>query len=140
MTLEAKIDELIQVNKDILKALQSGAAVAAPAAVKTETKTTKTETKTPASAPAPAPAAPGVEWKTVLAKITDLNKSTKEGHGRAGVLKVISHFGLTPKSESNPNGATVPTLETLGQNAEILAFVESLLKGDSGAAGDDLGI
>lgn len=93
----------------------------APAA--TASAPTSTPTTPPQAASADAP------WQTVLGAIQALNKSDKPGHGRDGVLAVLKQFGL--------EGKKVPQLEALGKNAEVLAFVNSLLNAQPS---DDLGI
>ena len=65
----------------------------------------------------------------VTAKIVALNKAP--GHGRDSVLKVFQQFFGTTE------GKRVPDLQSLGKNAEIIAFVDALL---APAAEDDLGI
>lgn len=96
-------------------------APAAPASVPTSTTDTPQQPAPAASADTP--------WQTVLGAIQALNKSDKPGHGRDGVLAVLKQFGL--------EGKKVPHLEGLGKNAEVLAFVNSLL---NAPATDDLGL
>lgn len=87
------------------------------------------------SAPAPAPEPekkPSASFADVTAKIIELNKSQKPGHGRDGVLAVLAHF------LGDATGKRVPDLEALGKNDEIIAFTDSLLTAP--AAADDLGI
>ena len=113
-------------------------APAAPAATEQPTATTAptaTAPAAPASVPTSTPATPpqaasaDTPWQTVLGAIQALNKSDKPGHGRDGVLAVLKQFGL--------EGKKVPHLEGLGKNAEVLAFVNSLL---NAPATDDLGL
>lgn len=110
----------------------------APAATEQPTATTAptaTAPAAPASVPTSTPATPpqpasvDTPWQTVLGAIQALNKSDKPGHGRDGVLAVLKQFGL--------EGKKVPQLEALGKNAEVLAFVNSLL---NAPASDDLGL
>lgn len=110
----------------------------APAATEQPTATTAptaTAPADPASVPTSTPATPpqaasaDTPWQTVLGAIQALNKSDKPGHGRDGVLAVLKQFGL--------EGKKVPHLEGLGKNAEVLAFVNSLL---NAPATDDLGL
>lgn len=89
--------------------------------------TASVQTSTPATPPQAASA--DTPWQTVLGAIQALNKSDKPGHGRDGVLAVLKQFGL--------EGKKVPHLEGLGKNAEVLAFVNSLL---NAPASDDLGL
>lgn len=99
------------------------------------TEPTATAPAAPASVPTSTPATPpqaasaDTPWQTVLGAIQALNKSGKPGHGRDGVLAVLKQFGL--------EGKKVPHLENLGKNAEVLAFVNSLL---NAPATDDLGL
>jgi len=99
------------------------------------TEPTATAPAAPASVPTSTPATPpqaasaDTPWQTVLGAIQALNKSDKPGHGRDGVLAVLKQFGL--------EGKKVPHLEGLGKNAEVLAFVNSLL---NAPATDDLGL
>lgn len=110
----------------------------APAATEQPTATTAptaTVQAAPASVPTSTTATPpqaasaDTPWQTVLGAIQALNKSDKPGHGRDGVLAVLKQFGL--------EGKKVPHLEGLGKNAEVLAFVNSLL---NAPASDDLGL
>jgi hypothetical protein len=110
----------------------------APAATEQPTATTAptaTVQAAPASVPTSTTATPpqaasaDTPWQTVLGAIQALNKSDKPGHGRDGVLAVLKQFGL--------EGKKVPQLEGLGKNAEVLAFVNSLL---NAPASDDLGL
>lgn len=89
-----------------------------------------------ANSPAPAPAAATAQspsdaapaWADVLVKIKELNTSDKPGHGREGVVNVLTKFGLDPRPvDQGGKGDTVPKLQALNKNADVLAFVESLL-------------
>ena len=147
MTIEATLNEIVTTLKAIHTALASGAAVsttAEAAAPVAETKKTKADTKKPeaaapvappVAAPAPAPAAKAADWKAdVMPVLLEINKSTKPEHGRAGLLKIMSNFGL-------PDGSKVPDLEKLGKHDEVLAYAKGVLSGETaGAADDDLGI
>ena len=62
--------------------------------------------------------------------IKDLNKGTKPGQGREGVLALMAHFGM--KAD-----AKVPALEALNRHAEVKAFAEAA---GNASAEDDLGI
>lgn len=70
----------------------------------------------------------------VTKKIIELNKSQKPGHGRDGVLSVLTKFLGTSE------GKKVPDLKAVGKNAEIAAFVDSLLKAGGDSDESDLGI
>ena len=72
------------------------------------------------TAEAPAPAA-DVPFEQVVAKMVALNKSDKTGHGPAAVRAILVKY---MPNEEKP---TVPKLNGLGKNAEILAEVEALL-------------
>lgn len=72
----------------------------------------------PAEAPAPAADVP---FEQVVAKMVALNKSDKPGHGPAAVRAILVKY---MPNEEKP---TVPKLNGLGKNAEILAEVEALL-------------
>lgn len=97
---------------------------------------------TPATAPAasPASATPAVStasettsdvsWAQALDAIKDLNKGTKPGQGREGVLALMAHFGMK-------TDAKVPALEALNRHAEVKAFAEAAC---NTPAEDDLGI
>jgi len=104
-------------------AKKNAQATAAPTTVVAETPVKTT--------PAASTASGAPDWKSVLATIQALNKSTEPGHGRDGVIAVLSHFGLA--------GQKVPALEALGKHAEIMAFVNKMLT-PAGDESDDLGI
>ena len=72
------------------------------------------------TAEAPAPAA-DVPFEQVVAKMVALNKSDKPGHGPAAVRAILVKY---MPNEEKP---TVPKLNGLGKNSEILAEVEALL-------------
>lgn len=72
----------------------------------------------PAEVPAPAADVP---FEQVVAKMVALNKSDKPGHGPAAVRAILVKY---MPNEEKP---TVPKLNGLGKNAEILAEVEALL-------------
>ena len=160
MSIEANLALLPQINEKLgllLAAVQSGAQLAAapsPAAESTAAEK-KTRTKkeddakkdspaagTPATAPAasPASATPAVStasettsdvsWAQALDAIKELNKGTKPGQGREGVLALMAHFGMKPD-------AKVPALEALNRHAEVKAFAEAA---GNASAEDDLGI
>lgn len=92
-------------------------------------------TTAPAAAPAQStPAAStassdtvSVSFKQVVDKLQELNRSTAAGHGRDGVMAVLTKFGKT----------RVPELESVGDNAAVLAAVEAIL---NAPAADDLGL
>lgn len=135
MHIEERLEQIATLLQGIHTALASAAAVT-PAAAPAVTKPAKTPAAAPAApAPAPAPAAPAVKatsWKDdVMPKILELNKSTKPGHGREGVLKLLAQFGL-------PEGSKVPALEPLNKHAEVLAAAQALLDGTAAGADDDL--
>lgn len=141
MSLEQAIQENTAAVKALVAAIASMGALAPAAAASAEKPAAdaaikKPETKKPETKKEETkkPEVKGVEWKTVLDKIKELNASTAEGHGRAGVEAVLAKFGKA--------GQKVPSLESVGKNAEILAFVESLLAGGEQEAEseDDLGI
>lgn len=97
----------------------------------TAAPTTAAATTPAATTPAASTASGAPDWKSVLGAIQALNKSTEPGHGRDGVLAVLTHFGLA--------GQKVPALEGLNKHAEILAFVNKMLT-PAGDEADDLGI
>ena len=66
------------------------------------------------------------DWDTVFREIKAL--STAPTGGREAVLGVLKHFGC--------EGKTVPALQALNKNADILAHVKALLA----PAADDLGL
>lgn len=145
MTLEAKVEETNSILKTIhtmlASALATGASTAAaekpaasgkadkPAASgKAEKAEAKSETKTDAKDKA-------LSWKDdVLPTLMAINKSDKPGHGREGIVAVMTQFGLDPAKDK------VPALEALGKHAEVLAFAKGVLEGTGGAADDDLGL
>ena len=160
MSIEANLALLPQINEKLgllLAAVQSGAQLAAapsPAAESTAAEK-KTRTKkeddakkdspaagTPATAPAASPASgtqdastasettSDVSWAQALDAIKELNKGTKPGQGREGVLALMAHFGM--KAD-----AKVPALEALNRHAEVKAFAEAA---GNAPAEDDLGI
>jgi hypothetical protein len=73
-----------------------------------------------APAPAAAPAGP-VSFDVVIAGFTALNKSTAAGHGREGVIAVLTEF---LPGDPKPS---VPKLAALNRNGEILAAVNRVL-------------
>ncbi len=86
----------------------------------------------PAASPTATQAAPsdaGPTWEATLAKVMELNKGTAANQGRAGVLALLSHYGLDPAK-----GQSVPALQPLNKNAEIIAFCDNLLKPAEAAA------
>lgn len=159
MSIEANLALLPQINEKLgllLAAVQSGAQLAAapsPAAESTAEKKPRTKKEddakkdstaaaTPATAPAASPvsATPAVStasettsdvsWAQALDAIKELNKGTKPGQGREGVLALMAHFGM--KAD-----AKVPALEALNRHAEVKAFAEAA---GNASAEDDLGI
>lgn len=159
MSIEANLALLPQINEKLgllLAAVQSGAQLAAapsPAAESTAEKKTRTKKEddakkdstaaaTPATAPAASPASgtqdastasettSDVSWAQALDAIKELNKGTKPGQGREGVLALMAHFGM--KAD-----AKVPALEALNRHAEVKAFAEAA---GNASAEDDLGI
>lgn len=159
MSIEANLALLPQINEKLgllLAAVQSGAQLAAapsPAAESTAEKKTRakkeddakkdsTAADTPATAPAASPASgtqdastasettSDVSWAQALDAIKELNKGTKPGQGREGVLALMAHFGMKPD-------AKVPALEALNRHAEVKAFAEAA---GNAPAEDDLGI
>jgi hypothetical protein len=136
MHIEERLEQIATLLQAIHTALSSSAAVT-PAVAPAATKPAKAPAAAPATlAAAPAaPAAPAVKatsWKDdVMPKILELNKSTKPGHGREGVLKLLAQFGL-------PEGSKVPALEPLNKHAEVLAAAQALLDGTAAGADDDL--
>lgn len=160
MSIEANLALLPQINEKLgllLAAVQSGAQLAAapspaaePTAAEKKTRTKKEDDAkkdspaagTPATAPAasPASATPAVStasettsdvsWAQALDAIKELNKGTKPGQGREGVLALMAHFGMKPD-------AKVPALEALNRHAEVKAFAEAA---GNAPAEDDLGI
>lgn len=159
MSIEANLALLPQINEKLgllLAAVQSGAQLAAtpsPAAESTaekkprakkedDAKKDSTAAATPATAPAASPASgtqdastasettSDVSWAQALDAIKELNKGTKPGQGREGVLALMAHFGMKPD-------AKVPALEALNRHAEVKAFAEAA---GNASAEDDLGI
>lgn len=159
MSIEANLALLPQINEKLgllLAAVQSGAQLAAapsPAAESTaekkprakkedDAKKDSTAAATPATAPAASPASgtqdastasettSDVSWAQALDAIKELNKGTKPGQGREGVLALMAHFGM--KAD-----AKVPALEALNRHAEVKAFAEAA---GNAPAEDDLGI
>lgn len=80
-----------------------------------------------ASAPAavspssPAPAAAPVAFDAVVQLFMEINKSTAAGHGREGVM------GLLTKYLPNDPKPSVPKLQALGRNADIYSDASALL-------------
>lgn len=109
------------------KKAQADVATTAPATAATE----PTATAPAATASAEPSATPEVTWKEVLTALQAVNKSTKPGHGRDGILALLKQFGC--------EGKTVPAMEALGQHAAILAATNALLSA-SEAGADDLGL
>lgn len=159
MSIEANLALLPQINEKLgllLAAVQSGAQLAAapsPAAESTAEKKPRTKKEddakkdspaagTQATAPAANPASDtpavstasettsDVSWAQALDAIKELNKGTKPGQGRDGVLALMAHFGMKPD-------AKVPALEALNRHAEVKAFAEAA---GNAPAEDDLGI
>lgn len=160
MSIEANLALLPQINEKLgllLAAVQSGAQLAAapspaaePTAAEKKTRTKKeddakkgsTAAATPATAPAASPASgtqdastasattSDVSWAQALDAIKELNKGTKPGQGREGVLALMAHFGMK-------TDAKVPALEALNRHAEVKAFAEAAC---NTPAEDDLGI
>lgn len=160
MSIEANLALLPQINEKLgllLAAVQSGAQLAAapapaaePTAAEKKTRTKKeddakkdsTAAATPATAPAASPASgtqdastasattSDVSWAQALDAIKELNKGTKPGQGREGVLALMAHFGMK-------TDAKVPALEALNRHAEVKAFAEAA---GNAPAEDDLGI
>ena len=102
-------------------------ATTAPVTAATE----PTATAPAGTASADTSATPEVTWKEVLTALQAVNKSTKPGHGRDGILALLKQFGC--------EGKTVPAMEALGQHAAILAATNALLSA-SEAGADDLGL
>ena len=109
------------------KKAQADVATTTPATAATE----PTATAPAATASAETSATPEVTWKEVLTALQEVNKSTKAGHGRDGILALLKQFGC--------EGKTVPAMEALGQHAAILAATNALLSA-SEAGADDLGL
>ena len=109
------------------KKAQADVATTTPAIAATE----PTATAPAATASAETSATPEVTWKEVLTALQAVNKSTKAGHGRDGILALLKQFGC--------EGKTVPAMEALGQHAAILAATNALLSA-SEAGADDLGL
>lgn len=159
MSIEANLALLPAINEKLgllLAAVQSGAQLAAapsPAAESTAEKKPRTKKEddakkdstaaaTPATAPAASPASgtqdastasettSDVSWAQALDAIKELNKGTKPGQGREGVLALMAHFGMKPD-------AKVPALEALNRHAEVKAFAEAA---GNAPAEEDLGI
>lgn len=111
------------------KKAQADVATTAPAIAATE----PTATAPAATASVETSATPEVTWKEVLTALQAVNKSTKAGHGRDGILALLKQFGC--------EGKTVPAMEALGQHAAILAATNALLSASEAGADDlDLGL
>lgn len=109
------------------KKAQADVATTTPVTAATE----PTATAPAATASVETSATPDVTWKEVLTALQAVNKSTKAGHGRDGILAMLKQFGC--------EGKTVPAMEALGQHAAILAATNALLSA-SEAGADDLGL
>lgn len=109
------------------KKAQADVATTAPATAATE----PTATAPAVTASAETSDTPEVTWKEVLTALQAVNKSTKPGHGRDGILALLKQFGC--------EGKTVPAMEALGQHAAILAATNAMLSA-SEAGADDLGL
>lgn len=117
-------------------AAEAAAAPAADAAAKNEQVASATTTQAPAptapSATAQADTASAsqtpVEWKDVIAGFTKMIGDPN--HGRPAVLEVMKKF--------DPNATTIPALEALGKNAEIVAHIDALLNPKAAAEEDPL--
>ena len=109
------------------KKAQADVATTTPVTAATE----PTATAPAATASVETSATPEVTWKEVLTALQAVNKSTKAGHGRDGILALLKQFGC--------EGKTVPAMEALGQHAAILAATNALLSA-SEAGADDLGL
>lgn len=155
MSIEANLALLPQINEKLgllLAAVQSGAQLAAapsPAAESTAEKKPRAKKEDDAKKDSPAAGTPAtahasatpavstasettsdVSWAQALDAIKELNKGTKPGQGREGVLALLAHFGM--KAD-----AKVPALEALNRHAEVKAFAEAA---GNAPAEDDLGI
>lgn len=155
MSIEANLALLPQINEKLgllLAAVQSGAQLAAapsPDAESTAEKKTRAKKEDDAKKDSPAAGTPAttpasttpavstasettsdVSWAQALDAIKELNKGTKPGQGREGVLALLAHFGM--KAD-----AKVPALEALNRHAEVKAFAEAA---GNAPAEDDLGI
>lgn len=87
------------------------------------------------STPDASSASSAPDWKSVvLPKLKELNgNKDKPGQGPDGVRAVLKQFGL--------EGKTVPALEALGKNAEVLKFVEELMAPKAADdSGDEFGL
>lgn len=121
-------------KKDTKKDSAEGNATSSQGAqsASTEGKTATTErsaTAVTAGASDKKPEDTGPTFDDVTKKIVEINKAPAPKGGREGVLKVLAQFGC--------EGKKVPDLKALNKNAEIIAFVDSLLAEE---ADDDLGI
>lgn len=105
--------------------------VAQPATTTHVTAAPEPSATAPAATASAATSAAEPTWKEVLAALQDVNKSTKAGHGREGILALLKQFGC--------EGKTVPALEPLGKHAAILAAARAMLDGEA-AVTDDLGL
>jgi hypothetical protein len=105
--------------------------VAQPVTTSAAPAATEPSATAPAATASAATSAAEPTWKEVLASLQDVNKSTKAGHGRDGILALLKQFGC--------EGKTVPALEPLGKHSAILAAARALLDGEA-AVIDDLGL
>lgn len=111
--------EFAALTQSILEAQRAGKTAAQPSA---QGATAAPVASSPVAAPAAASQASAeVSFADVVAKLQALMKSNLPGHGREGVVSILKQY--LPGEE----GPTVPKLETLKKNAEILASVEALL-------------
>ena len=148
MNIEDRLQQIVDTLKAIHTAIASGAAVsaAAPAPAPAETKADKPKAEkakaepkkeeAAAPAPAPAPVAPAaVNWDTdVMPVLKQISSSTKEGHGRTGLTKLIAHF-------TDGKGKNIPDVQATNKHADVLAYAKALLAGEPlPGAEDDLGL
>ena len=120
--LEKKATFAAKKDQTVAQSVTTSAATAA---------TEPSATAPAATASAATSAAAEPTWKEVLAALQDVNKSTKAGHGRDGILALLKQFSC--------EGKTVPALEPLGKHSAILAAARALLDGEA-AVTDDLGL
>lgn len=126
------VPDAVEVSRDVYEAKK--AEFAKNVKVPTETGSPAQATTTPAATHAPStPAASNVSsqvseqpsgdvpFPKIIERITALNKSPADGHGREGVLAVLRKW---LPGDDKP---TVTKLQPLGKNAEILADIEAML-------------
>lgn len=133
MTIEEGILRIAVALEAIAKnggSLAQIAAAASTGAAAADTATAKAGKGKPAAAAAETKVE-GPKWSDVVPKIQGMNKAL----GREAVLELLKAFGLDPDKNQ-----TVPALEKVGKNAEIIAWVDKKMTPAADAGEVDLGI